>query len=84
MARPGAKATLENRVKVIEPATQAIATKKSEATTTQGTLTFMGEVHAEAGILLWKDAGGEAGVPEAGAPAPLRRPLTMPTGAPSK
>lgn len=84
LASPGAKATLENRLKVIEPATQAIATKKSEATTTQGTLTFMGEVHAEAGILLWKDAGGEAGVPEAGAPAPLRRPLTMPTGAPTK
>lgn len=83
-AGPGAKATIENRLKVIEPATQAIATKKGESTTTQAALTFMGEVHAEAGILLWKDAGGEAGVPEAGSPPPLRRPLSLPSSAPTK
>ncbi|MBS2018019.1 MAG: hypothetical protein JST00_34410 [Deltaproteobacteria bacterium] len=82
---PGVKATLENRLKVIEPATQAIATKKLESASPQAAVTFMGEVHAEAGILLWKGAGGEAGV-DAGPPSPppLRRPLSLPSAAPSK
>lgn len=81
-ANPGPKATLENRLKIIEPATQAIASKKSAATATNAALTFMGEVHADAGILLWPDAGGEGGVPDAGSPPPLRRPL-LPPGAAS-
>ncbi len=78
---PGAKATLEGKLKIIEPATQAIATKKIDATAPQATLTFLGEVHADAGIVLWKDAGGPDAAVDA---APTPRPLRMPLPAPSK
>jgi len=71
----GPKATLENKLKIIEPATQAIASKKIAVASPAAAVTFLGEVHAEAGIILWKDAGGaDAATADAG-PPPLKRPL---------
>jgi hypothetical protein len=60
-AGPGAKATLENKLKIIEPATQAIATKKVASASPAEAVAFLGDVHADAGILLWKDAGADGG-----------------------
>jgi hypothetical protein len=65
---PAAKATLEAKLKVIEPATQAIATKKLATTTTAANTEMLGEVHAEAGVVLWSDAGARDGGADGGAP----------------
>ena len=68
-AGPAARAVLERKLAIIEPATQAIATKKVASTTTMETVTALGDVHADAGIPLFraKDAGAEGGV-DAGSP----------------
>ena len=60
-AAPGAKAMIETKLKVIEPATQAIATKRIAAASPPAAVLMLGEVHAEAGIPLWKDAGADGG-----------------------
>jgi hypothetical protein len=64
-AGPGAKATIESKLKIIEPATQAIATKKVASATPATAVAFLGDVHADAGVVLWKDAGADGG-PDAG------------------
>ncbi len=66
---PTARATIEGKLKVIEPATQAIATKRIASASPPETVLMLGEVHADAGIPLWKDrdAGADGGR-EGGAP----------------
>ena len=61
-AAPPARATLEKKLAVIEPATQKIATKKLATSAPIAVLERLGEVHAEAGMPLWKrkDAGADA------------------------
>lgn len=61
-ASPVAKATLEKKLAVIEDATQKIATKKIDSTVPIATLERLGDLHAEAGVVLWKprDAGADA------------------------
>jgi hypothetical protein len=76
-AGPAAKATIDNKLKVIEPATQAIATKKVASATPVAAVMALGEVHADAGVPLWKDkdAGADGGADAgagAGAVAPKR------------
>jgi hypothetical protein len=56
----GAKTALDAKLTMIEAATQKNATKKLPATAPERTLTVLGDVHAEAGIRLWKDAGADA------------------------
>jgi hypothetical protein len=71
-AAPGPKAMLENKLKVIEPATQAIATKRVASATPAAAVMMLGDVHADAGIPLWKDkdagADGGGGADAGGAP----------------
>ena len=61
-ASPEAKATIEKKLVVIEEASGKIATKKFTGDQPV-VLNYLGDVHAEAGIVLWKnkDAGAEAG-----------------------
>lgn len=70
-ASPPAKTVLEKKLGTIEAATQAIATKKIASSTPEGTVAMLGEVHADAGIILWKDAGADAAA-EGGAAAPRK------------
>lgn len=65
--RPGLKATIEGKLKTIEAATQAISTKKVDAVNPASAITFLGDVHADAGIILWKDAGASDASAEGGA-----------------
>ena len=60
---PAAKAMLETKLKVIEPATQAIATKRIASASPPDAVLMLGEVHADAGVPLWKDkdAGADSG-----------------------
>jgi hypothetical protein len=69
-AEPAAKATLDVKLKTIEAATQAIATKKMAATVAAPLLAALGDVHADAGMILWKDAGAKDGGTDGGAPKP--------------
>lgn len=63
------KPKLDARLAIIEAATQKIATEKLTATVAPETLGRMGELHAQAGILLWRDAGvGDGGAPDGGVP----------------
>lgn len=64
-AEPGPKAVLEKKLSIIEAATRKIETAKVESTTPSSVLSFMGDVHAEAGVALFKtrDAGSDAGGP---------------------
>ena len=68
-ASPEAKAVLEKKLAIIEPATQAIATKKVASANPVEAVTALGDVHADAGIVLFKvkDAGAEGGA-DAGPP----------------
>jgi hypothetical protein len=52
-----ARATLEAKLKTIEGATQAIASKKIGTASPEATVVMLGDVHADAGIMLWKGAG---------------------------
>jgi hypothetical protein len=69
-ASPSAKTTLESKLKVIEPATQAIATKKVAAPNPMAAVLALGDVHADAGVPLWKDrdGGADGGVDASAAP----------------
>ena len=67
-AGPLAKATIDTKLKTIEAATQAIATKKLASNTSAPVVEMLGEVHADAGVILWKDAGAKDGGADAGAP----------------
>jgi hypothetical protein len=62
-AGPAAKEVIEKKLAIIEPATQAIATKKVASASPVETVTMIGDVHADAGIVLFrvKDAGAEGG-----------------------
>lgn len=63
----GAKTVVEKKLAAIEPATQAIATKKMASTTSAAVVEALGDAHADAGVALWRDAGADAG------PAPQRK-----------
>lgn len=62
-AAPAAKGVIESKLKVIEPATQAIATKRVASASPPAVVLALGEVHADAGVVLWKDkdAGADGG-----------------------
>ena len=65
---PAAKAMLETKLKVIEPATQAIATKRIASASPPDAVLMLGEVHADAGVPLWKDKDKDAGADSGTAP----------------
>lgn len=74
-ASPATKATLEAKLKVIEAATQAIAAKKIGSSAPDSTVVMLGDIHADAGIMLWKgagdagaDGGADGGASDGGAP----------------
>jgi hypothetical protein len=72
-AAPAAKSALEGKLKTIEAATQAIRTTKIASTVLAASTEMLGDLHADAGVVLWKDkdAGAkEAGAGDAGAPKP--------------
>ncbi len=60
-AGPGARSVIDAKLKTIEGATQAIATKKIASASPVAAIAALGEVHADAGIMLWPDAGADAG-----------------------
>jgi hypothetical protein len=78
VAAPNAKKVITDSLAVIEPATLKISLKKVESAEDLGLTAMLGDVHADAGVMLWKpdagasDAGAEAGA-DAGAPEPKRR-----------
>ena len=78
-AEPAAKSTLEKKLAIIEPATQKIATKKVDSAAQKQTVIALGEMHADAGVILFKprDAGADGSAPAAGdagaAPASSQR-----------
>jgi hypothetical protein len=61
---PVVKPVLEAKLARIEAATQKIDAKKLPGVHSQATVTTLGDVHADAGILLWSDGGA----PDAAAP----------------
>lgn len=62
-ADPAMKATLETRLAIIEGATQRVATEKVTTSIAAPVVERLGELHAQAGILLWPDAGvGDGGL----------------------
>ena len=72
------KLVLDGKMKTIEAATQAIATTKLATNNTSEATTFLGDVHAEAGIILWKDAGAKDGGPDGGpTDDTVRRPIPL-------
>lgn len=54
---PAAQSTLTSKLATIEKATRDIAAKKLPGTVKQQSLETLGAVHADAGVILWKDAG---------------------------
>lgn len=64
-ADPAAKSVLEKKLAIIEPATQKIATKKVESATQKATVIALGDMHADAGVILFKtkDAGADGSAP---------------------
>lgn len=68
---PSARAALEKKLAVIEPATQKIATKKVDSAVAKQTVVMLGEVHADAGVVLFrlKDAGADGASSAASADA---------------
>lgn len=69
-ADPATKETLASKLAVIEAATRKTTTKKLDANLAKETVIMLGDLHADAGIVLFrlKDAGAEAGAQDAGAP----------------
>lgn len=69
-SEPAAKATLETKLATIEAATQKTSTKKVDSTLAKQTVVMLGELHADAGVVLFrlKDAGAD-GASDAAAPA---------------
>jgi hypothetical protein len=62
------KARLDARLAVIEAATMRIATERVAATIAAPVALQMGELHAQAGVILWRDAGAGDGGLEGGVP----------------
>ena len=62
-AGPAAKSMLESKLKVIEPATQAISSKRIASASPPEAVLMLADVHADAGVPLLKakDAGAEGG-----------------------
>lgn len=81
-AEPPVKQAVEARLGVIEPATLKISTQRAATTIPQATLDRMGELHASAGIVLWRDAGAGDGGLEAGVPKGI--PVAVPPSASAK
>lgn len=74
----GAKTVVEAKLKTIVAATQAIAAKKVGSSSPDATVVMLGDVHADAGIMLWKDAGAgdggaDGGGADGGAGAPKKK-----------
>jgi hypothetical protein len=67
-AEPAAKSTLEKKLAIIEPATQKVVTKKVESAVQKEAVIALGDMHADAGVILWKprDAGADGGAADAG------------------
>jgi hypothetical protein len=63
VAEPAAKSALEKKLAVIEPATQKIATKKVDSAVQKQTVIALGDMHADAGVVLFRmrDAGADGG-----------------------
>lgn len=68
LAAPAAKAVLDGKLKTIEAATQAIKTTKLAMTVPATTTEMLGDMHADAGVVLFPDAGANKN--DAGAPKP--------------
>ncbi len=66
-AGPGARSMVESKLKTIEAATRTLATKKMESGSSAPVVEMLGDIHAEAGVILWKDAGAREGGTDAGA-----------------
>lgn len=64
-ADPRVRRILEAKLAIIEPATQRCAPKKLDASASKETLVMLGEVHADAGVVLFRvrDAGADAAAP---------------------
>ncbi len=62
------KGALDTMLKTIEEATQKIQTKKLDSTEEGQTMNFLGDVHGDAGVPLFrrKDAGADAATPPPG------------------
>jgi hypothetical protein len=62
VSEPAAKSMLEKKLAIIEPATQKVVTKKVESALAKQTVMALGEMHADAGVVLFKpkDAGADA------------------------
>lgn len=60
-AAPAARATIEAKLKTIEAATRSIATKKLASNSPAPVVEMLGDLHADAGVFLWKDAGAKDG-----------------------
>ncbi len=82
---PDAKAVVEAKLKIIEPATLKISIKKVENADMPADVSqFMNDVHADAGVFLLPRDGGvpEAGViiTDGGMMGPTGIPVRLPTG----
>jgi hypothetical protein len=73
-ASPGAKKRLTEALAVIEPKTAAISLKKVTSGEDQALNAILGDVHADAGVVLWKPDAGAAATSDAGASALGPRP----------
>ncbi len=69
-AAPAAKAVLEGKMKTIEAATQAIKTTRLASTVPAATTDMLGDLHADAGVVLWDAGAKDSGASDAGAPKP--------------
>jgi hypothetical protein len=60
-SEPPVRAALEKKLAAIEPATQKVATKKIDSTVQKQTVIALGEMHADAGVVLFRmrDAGAD-------------------------
>lgn len=70
VSSPETRAALEKRLAIIEPATQKIATRKLAGTTSAAVTETLGDIHADAGYVLWQDAGADGGAADAAAASP--------------
>lgn len=68
---PNAKKLVTEKLAIIEPATLKISLKKVDSAEDQMLTAMLGDVHADAGVMLWKPDGGapDGGASDAGAPA---------------
>ncbi len=74
-SNPNAKKLVTEKLAVIEPLTLKISLKKVESAEDEMLTMMLGDVHADAGVALWKkpDAGApDGGAPDASAPSPKR------------